>query len=118
MAPPENIPVSLRRYRAHQRYRLYRTLPVKLRTPERTEPVLDAILDYAYENVPAVDLPGRRAEPGLTRQVCGRLGEFIGSPERRGARPVMEWWHDNLLPEAWLCRDHLEDFVADCLRRV
>ena len=114
----ETTPVSLRRYRAHQRYRHYRNLPVELRTPERTEPLLDAIFDYAYENVPSNEIRDRVDQPGLTRQVCWRLGEFITCPEQTDTMPVMDWWHDNLLPEVWLSRDHLEDFVVDCLRGV
>lgn len=114
----ENTPVSLRRYRAHQHYRRYMTLPGELRTPERTEPVLDAIFDYAYENVPSNERLDRVTEPGLTRQVCWRLGEFITRQDQDDSLPVMDWWHDNLLPEVWLSRDHLKDFVVDCLRRV
>jgi hypothetical protein len=114
----QTAPVSLRRYRAHQRYRRYRNLPVELRTPERTEPLLDAIFDYAYENVPANEIRDRVNEPGLTRQVCWRLGEFITGSEQTDTLPVMDWWHENLLPEVWLSRDHLEDFVVDCLRGV
>lgn len=106
--------VSLRRFRAYQQYESYNALPQTLRTSERAEPVIEAIFDYAYEHVPR-RRPHRLA-PDITRQVSRRLDEFIPGEVAPDSLPLMEWLHENMLPEVWLSPDLLRDFVGDCLR--
>ena len=62
--------ISLKGYRAHQCAVRLRRLPPSLRTPERAEPALEAIVAYAWE--PADN--DRGAEPAL---ICSRLEEFV-----------------------------------------
>ena len=108
---------SLRRYKAHKHYKQYIMLPSAMRTPDRAEGVLTAIFDYAYEHVDCCDgHPLREASWEETRNVSKKLVEFM--PVNGGSDPdeMMQWLHENLVPEAWMSPDYLKDFLHECLR--
>jgi hypothetical protein len=105
--------ISLRGYRAHRALRSYRLLPQVLRTPARTGPVLAAILLYAYEGC---DAEADALSWAQSRQVCSRLQEFLPDAVPAGHRGLMDWLHENLVPEAMQHQNDLAELLGDCLR--
>ena len=109
--------VSLRRYRANRLYRKFLGLPISLRTPQRAEGVLSAIFDYAYEHVPIRNgRPARAASWEDTRLVSRKLVEFMPADSASDPDEMMQWLHENLVPEAWSSPEYLKDFIHECLR--
>ena len=110
--------ISLRRFRAQKLYDEYFSLPVSQRRGERSTRLLEAIFDYAYENVPK----GRRARAGTltihaeeSLRISRRLEEFTIPGGRPNPGSVMNWLHSNMVPEAWGFPDDLRGFVHECL---
>jgi hypothetical protein len=113
--------VSLRRFRARQCYQRYIRLPVAQRTNARCALVLEAIFDYAYEHVPRRDRYSRRQVRVTieeSRRISTRLEEFIPPEDNKNTDPIMQWLHDNMLPEAWSHPDELRHFVRECIRNI
>jgi hypothetical protein len=111
--------VSLRRFRAKRLYDIYFALPSTQRTGERAANLIEAILEYAYENVPR----HRRARsgqlyvsPGESKRISLRLEEFLFPHNESDPHSLMNWLHANMIPEAWTYPDDLRGFVQDCLR--
>ena len=110
--------ISLRRFRAHKHYRHFVSLPSGLRTPERSEPVLQAIFDYAYEHFDyRVGNPLHNASWEETRQVSQKLVEFMPITGESDPDSMMQWLHENMVPEAWMSPEYLRDFIHECLRQ-
>ena len=91
----------------------YRALPQVLRTPARTRPVLEAILVYAYEGC---DAKAEALSWTQSLQVCQRLQEFLPDDVPAGHRGLMDWLHENLVPEAMQHQNDLAELLGDCLR--
>ena len=111
---PESLApvVSLRGHRARILFRRYSALPSELRTPARTRLVLEAIMDYAFEDQGSALAPDADADVRVYR----RLQEFLPVSEGSWPGGVMGWLHENLVPGAIRQRQHLAEFVGDCLR--
>ena len=105
--------VSLRGHRARVLHRRYCQLPCELRSPARTRLVLQAIMDYAYEPLPA---PARLLDPDEEARICRRLQEFLPHDERAWPGGVMGWLHENQVPGAIRQRERMAAFLGDCLR--
>jgi hypothetical protein len=112
--PQSTAPVvSLRGHRARVLYRRYSQLPCELRSPARTRLVMQAILDYAYEQVPGLARP---PDPDEEARICRRLQEFLPHDEDTWPGGVMNWLHENQVPGAIRQRDRMAGFLSDCLR--
>ena len=103
--------VSLRGHRARVLFRRYSALPCELRSPARTRLVLQAIMDYAYEPVPA-----QLGDPDEEAHICRRLQEFLPQDEETWPGGMMAWLHENQVPGAIRQRDRMASFLGDCLR--
>jgi len=109
---------SLRRYRAQRIYERFVSLPAAQRTNARTALLLEAIFDYAYENIPRPRrFSSRRVKVSEqeSARISARLEEF--APFGDGRAPITRWLHDNMVAEAWSYPDDRRQFVRDCLKR-
>jgi hypothetical protein len=114
--PETSAPViSLRGHRARVLYRRYSKLPCELRSPARTRLVLQAIMEYAYEPVPA-PAPVQRADQDEETRICSRLQEFLPHDDESWPGGVMAWLRENQVPGAIRQRDRMAGFLGDCLR--
>ena len=110
--------VSLRRYRAKKLYDVYFALPSSHRTKKRAARLTDAIIDYAYENV---ELHGRfqvgpvDVRPGESQRISQRVEEFVFPHAAADPASLMNWLHENMVPEAWTYPEDLRGFVQECL---
>lgn len=110
---------SLRRYRARRYFDGYISLPRSQRTSARSELVLEAIFDYAYENVPRHRIASSRrvnVDEDESRRICERLEEFMPAPHDPRREPIMSWLHENLVPEAWTYPEDIRSLMQDILR--
>jgi len=114
-----NNVTSLRRYRAQRVYNGYLSLPRSQRNSARSSLVLEAIFDYAYENVPRHRLLSAqkiRVDADESRRICARLEEFLPHASEDVREPFMSWLHENLLPEAWTYPADMRNLMGDILR--
>ena len=110
---------SLRRYRARRYFDGYISLPRSQRNSARSALVLEAIFEYAYENVPRHTIassPRVSFDPDESRLICERLEEFIPPPHYAEREPIMSWLHENLVPEAWTYHEDMRNLMRDILR--
>ncbi len=113
-----NKMVSLRGYKARKLYDRFFSLPSSQRTDERSAQMLEAIFDYAYEHVPK-DRRRRngriRVTPEESRRISRRLEEFMVPKSKYDPDSVMNWLHENMVPEAWAYPDDLRSLVREIL---
>jgi hypothetical protein len=110
--------VSLRHYRAKKLCDVYFALPSSHRTKKRAAKLIEAIFDYAYENVPRHrrKRSGRlHVSPGESKRISRRLEEFVFPGAASDPDSLMNWLHANLIPEAWTYPEDLRGFIQDCL---
>jgi hypothetical protein len=109
---------SLRRYKARQIFDRYHALPTKMRTRQRAEPLLQAIIDYAFEHVqgPAglLKRPHSVADQDL-RLVTSKLHEFIPADARTNPEAILDWVNRHAILRNWASSDALVGFFQDCV---
>lgn len=112
---------SLRGYKARQIFDRYHALPPNMRTRERAEPLLQAIIDFAFEHVngPAglLKRPHSVAEQDL-RLVAGKLHEFIPADARTKPEAILEWVNRHAILQNWASSDALIGFFQDCVTQA
>jgi hypothetical protein len=110
---------SLRKYRAQRYFDGYLSLPSAQRTDARSALLLEAIFEYAYENVPAEKLRSESqvcVTPAEARRISERLDEFIPPSVKPDREVIMTWLHENLVDEAWTYPQEMRSLMHDFLR--
>ena len=110
---------SLRRFRAQRCFDGYVSLPTSQRTDARSAMLIGAIFEYAYDHVPRSQVMSSRqirVSPEDAQRISQRLEEFMPRPTAKDGEPIMNWLHENLIPEAWAYPEDMRHLMRDILR--
>lgn len=110
---------SLRKFRAQRYFEGYLSLPASQRTNARAALLIEAIFEYAYDHIPKHQVMSTkriRVSPDDARRISQRLEEFMPPSACQDGVPIMNWLHENLVPEAWAYPEDMRDLMRDMLR--
>ena len=114
----KNAATSLRKYRAQRCFDGYLSLPPSLRSSARTAPLVEAMFEYAYDHIPRDQVMSSgqvSASWEDTQRISQRLEEFLPRSRAQFNEPLMNWLHENLVPEAWTYPEDMRRLVSDLL---
>ena len=81
--------------------------------------LIEAIFEYAYDHIPRSQVLSSRqirVSPEDAQRISQRLEEFMPPSTDKDGKPIMNWLHENLLPEAWAYPEDMRSLMRDILR--